>query len=116
MKTLCWTNVALRGLLEAGIVVALGYWGATRGGPVAGRIVLALAAPGLAFGFWGAVDFRRMGAAAEFLRLAQELAISGLAVMALWVCGAPRSAWALAGLSVVHHALVYLTGSRLLKV
>jgi len=114
MKTLVWINVALRGLMEAGIVAALAYWGATRDGPVWMRACLAIATPAAGFGFWGAVDFRNAGAAREALRLIQELLISGLAALALYASGASALAWGLAGLSGLHYALVYLLGLRLL--
>ncbi len=108
-------NLALRALMEAGIVLGLGYWGWHEGRSTFTRVLLALAVPTAGFGFWGAVDFRGAGRAAEGLRLAQELAVSGLAAVALYVAGARALGWALGAVSVVHHALVYLTGGRLLK-
>ncbi len=101
--------------MELAIVLAAGYWGYRTGTTVASRVALAIAAPTLVFGFWGLVDFHQAGGAAEPLRLFQELFVTGLAAAALYVGGQRSFALALAGLSVVHHALVYALGSRLLK-
>ncbi len=114
-QTLRWINVALRGVMEAGIVFGLGWWGYRTGTDTATRVALAIGAPVVGFGFWGAVDFRRAGPAAEPLRLAQELIVSGLAALALIVAGLPMLGLALAGISIIHHALVYALGDRLLK-
>jgi Protein of unknown function (DUF2568) len=107
-------NLALRVILEFGVVVGLGYWGFTTGSNTAAQIALGIGAPILLFGFWGAVDFHqaRYG---EQLRLVQELAISGLAAVALWASGARAFGAALAALSVIYHASVHLSGERLLK-
>ena len=108
-------NVALRGGLEAGVVSALAYWGVHAADGTAGKVLLGIAAPAVGFGIWGAVDFRWFGRYAEPLRLTEELVISGLAAAALAVAGQPALAVGLAALSVVHHALVYALGDRLLK-
>ncbi len=108
-------NLTLRGFMELGVVCGLGYWGWCTGGSTPIKLLLAVAAPVLGFGFWGAVDFRQAGPLAEPLRLVQELVISGLAAMGLWVVGAHRWGAALGVVSVVHHAMVYLLGGRLLK-
>ena len=79
------------------------------------KILLAVGAPALGFGFWGAVDFRRAGRLAEPLRLLQELAISALAAAALYTAGQHLLGWGLGLASVVYHALVYLQGGRLLR-
>ena len=110
-----WVNVALRGALEAGVVGALAYWGVQTADGTVGKVLLGVAAPAVGFGIWGAVDFRRAGRYAEPLRLVEELAISGLAAVALAVVGRPGLGIALATLSVVHHALVYALGDRLLE-
>lgn len=107
-------NLALRGLMELGVVCGFGWWGYHAGGRGLTRLGLAVGAPILGFGFWGAVDFRGAGSAAEGIRLVQELVLSGLAAAGFWVAGAPFLAGTLAGVSVVHHALVYLLGERLL--
>jgi len=108
-------NLALRLLMELGVVLALGYWGYQTGESTGAKILLAIGAPALGFGFWGLVDFRQAGRLAEPLRLTQELLISGLAALGLYVAGQPALAWALALVSIVHHALVYLLGGKLLK-
>ena len=101
--------------MEVGVVVALGYWGVHAGGNAAGKLALGLGAPALGFGLWGGVDFRWAGAAAEPLRLIQELAISGLAALAWYAAGQQVLGIALAALSLVYHGLVYASGERLLK-
>jgi Protein of unknown function (DUF2568) len=114
-SALQWLNVGLRVLMECGIVAAMGCWGYGGGhGPVL-KILLGLGAPLLVFGFWGAVDFRGMGRAAEPMRLFQELALSGLAALAWYAAGWHSLGWTLALVSLVHHALVYLLGGTLLK-
>lgn len=115
MRTLIWINVALRGMMEAGIVAALAYWGTTLGGSLWASVAFGIIVPTIGFGFWGLVDFRNMGLASEALRLIQELLVSGLAAFALYSAGEPDLAFGLAGLSLLHHALVYLLGTRLLK-
>jgi hypothetical protein len=107
-------TLALRVLMEAGIVFGLAYWGAHTGGSTTERIVLGIVAPVIGFGFWGAVDFHQAGRLAEPLRLIQELVVSGLAALALYAAGQHALGLALAGLSVVYHALVYLAGKTLL--
>ena len=108
-------NLGLRGLMEFGIILAFGYWGYQTGSTLIMRIVLAVAAPLLMFGFWGLVDFHNAGQIAEPLRLIQELIITGLATAALFVAGALIFAWIMGLVSVVHHALVYPLGGTLLK-
>lgn len=115
MQTLRWFNVALRGLMELGIVIAFGYWGWSAGATSATKIALGAAAPLVMFGIWGAVDFRKAGKAAEPLRLVEELVISGLAALALASAGQRALAWILAAIPVVHHALVVACGDTLLK-
>ena len=110
-----WLNLTLRALMELGIVLALAYWGFQIGTSTAGKIVLAIAAPVLGFGFWGVVDFHQAGSLAEPLRLLEELIISGIAALALYTAGQPVLGWVLALLSIVYHCLVYLSGERLLK-
>jgi hypothetical protein len=103
-------TLALRVTMEAAIVAALAMWGYHVGPHTVSKVVLALAAPAIGFGIWGAVDFRQVGRFAETLRLAEELAISGLAALAWYAAGA-----ALAIVSLAYHGLVYLGGGRLLK-
>jgi thiol:disulfide interchange protein len=108
-------NLALRGLMELGIIVALAYWGLQTGASTIVKIVLGIGAPLLVFGFWGAYDFHDAGRWAEPLRLLQELVICGLAAVLLYVVGQPTLAWAVALISIVHHVLVYVLGGSLLR-
>lgn len=103
-------NLALRGLMELGLVCGFAYWGLH----VQGAVLAALA-PAVAFGFWGTVDFHRAGRAAEPLRLSQELVLSGLAAAGFYVAGSHGLGWGLAAVSLAHHILVYATGHRLLE-
>lgn len=114
-STLKWFNLALRAVMELGIVTALGYWGYRTGDSVGAKILFGIGAPLLGFGFWGLVDFRQAGSLAEPLRLIQELVISMLAAAAWYVAGQQALGWALAAVSILHHALVYLSGERLIK-
>ncbi len=109
-------NIGLRGVMESGVVAAFAYWGYQSGDGAARRTLRAIGVPAVAFGVWGAVDFRQLGRLGEPARLGEELAISGLAVTALWAARQRSFAVTLGAVSVVHHALVYATGERLLKV
>jgi hypothetical protein len=115
MSKLKWFNLALRALMETGIVLALAYWGYQIGKNPVMKISLGILAPLIGFGFWGAVDFHQAGRMAEPLRLIEELLISGLAAFALYKVGEPTLGWAFAALSIIYHVLVYLSGGRLLK-
>ncbi len=101
--------------MELGIILALGDWGVRTGTSAGMKVLLGAGAPALGFGFWGLVDFHQAGAMGEPLRLAQELVISGLAALAWYVAGQHALGWALGIDSLIHHALVYLSGDRLLK-
>ena len=107
-------TLTLRVTMEAGIIAALAWWG-YHIGPTTTKIALAVAVPAAGFGFWGAVDFRQAGRLAEPLRLAQELAVTGLAAAALYAAGQHLFGWALGVTSAAYHALVYASGGRLLK-
>ncbi len=109
-------NVAFRGVMESGIVAAFAYWGYRRGNGAVSRTLLAVGTPTVAFGVWGAVDFRQLGRFAEPARLVEELTISGSAVAALCAARQRSLAVVLGAASVIHHTLVYATGERLLKV
>ena len=100
--------------LEAGVVCGLAWWGYNAGGGGWLGIVLAVLAPGVGFGIWGAVDFHGTGKYAEPLRLLEELVISGLAAFGLMAVGQPGWGWALLALSVIYHSSVYVVGERLL--
>lgn len=115
VSTLKWFNVVLRGLMELGILIALGYWGYKTGDGTPMKILLTLATPVIGFGFWGLIDFRNAGSLAEILRLVQELVITGLAASAWYIAGAHSWGWSLGLASAVHHVLVYALGETLLK-
>lgn len=115
VSTLKWFNVGLRAAMELGIVAALGYWGYKTGESTGAKILLAIGASVIGFGFWGLVDFRKAGSLAESLRLIQELVISGLAAFAWYTAGAQTWSWALGLISIIHHILVYVLGGTLLK-
>jgi len=116
MSPMQWLVLALRAVMETGIVLGLAYWGFQTGSGTVAKIGLAIVAPVVGFGFWGLVDFHQAGRAAEPLRLAQELVISGLVAIALWSAGQPILGLLLALLSIMYHVLVYATGGRLLRV
>jgi hypothetical protein len=110
-----WFNVALRSLMEFGILAGLAYWGFQTSATLMTKILLGILMPLAVFGFWGLVDFHNAGALSEILRLVQELVISGLVAFALYLAGQPILAWTLAIISILHHVLVYLLGDTLLK-
>jgi hypothetical protein len=114
-RTLSLTNVVLRAMLETCVIATFAYWGYTATTSTTARLLLAILAPVLVFGFWGAVDFRFVRRHAEPLRLTQELAVTLLASYALYTNSHHRLAWLLVLLSLVHHIAVYLLGERLLK-
>ena len=106
--------LALRVVLEVGVVAGLAWWGYRTGGGGGTGALLAILVPTIGFGIWGAVDFHRAGRLAEPLRLTEELLISGLAAVGLIAVGPASSGWGLLGFSVVYHLLVYTNGERLL--
>ncbi len=110
-----WFNVALRGLMEFGIVAATAYWGYRAGSNLVTSILFGTLAPLIVFGFWGLVDFHQFGRVAEALRLSQELIICGLVTAALYAAGQPALAWAFGLIAIFQHSLVYLLGDTLLK-
>lgn len=107
-------QLTLRAVMEVGIVAGLAYWGYHTGSSTSEQVMLAVLAPVIGFGLWGAVDFRGAGRLAEPLRLSEELVISGLAALAVYAAGQPAAGVTLAAVSVVSHGLVYATGDRLL--
>lgn len=115
LSTLQWINLALRGIMETGIVLGFGYWGYHAGTSKTFKLLLAIFSPLVGFGFWSLVDFHQLGQIAEPLRLLQELFISGLAAIAFYTAGAHIFGYILALFSIVHHILVYFLGETLLK-
>ena len=115
MSKLKWFNLALRGLMEIGVIFALAYWGYQLGNNTGMRILFGILAPLVGFGIWGSIDFHQAGKLAEPLRLLEELIISGLAAIALVISGQQLLGWSLALISIFYHILVYLAGDKLLK-
>ena len=107
-------RLTLRAVLEVGVVAGLAYGGIHTGQGPAAKVLLGVGAPLVGFGFWGAVDFRRVRHA-EGLRLLQELVISGFAAGAFYAAGVHPLGIAVAALSILYHALVYVSGARLLE-
>lgn len=115
MEKLKWVNLALRGIMEAGIILGFGFWGFQKGEGTISKIILGICVPLVGFGFWGLVDFHRSGRAAEPLRLIQELIISGLVAILLYTSGEHFLGLLLGFISIAHHILVYFLGSSLQK-
>ncbi len=115
LKSFRTINLALRGIMETGIVAGLAYWGFQAGTNTGMKILLCIGAPLLIFGFWGSYDFHNFGRWSELLRLFQELVLSGLAVIAIYASGLHFWGWTLGIISIIHHTLVYLLGETLLK-
>jgi vacuolar-type H+-ATPase subunit I/STV1 len=115
MSVLKWINVALRGIMETGIVLGLAFWGYHMGETVPLKIVFMILAPVIGFGFWGLVDFHQLGRNAEYFRLTQELLICGLVTYLIYISELHLLAWIFGILSVVYHLLVYISGDRILK-
>jgi hypothetical protein len=105
--------LVLRGTMEAGIVGGLVFWGLRAGSSPLVRVVLAISAPVIVFGFWATVDFRWLGRSAEAMRLVQELAVAALVAVALFAVGSPVLGWSLAAVSVSHHVFARLAADRL---
>jgi len=115
MSTIEWINLALRAVMETGIVLAFSFWGYQTGSSLALKILLAIFSPLIGFGIWGAIDFHKAGELAEPLRLVEELLISGLAAYLLYLTGQHFLGLTLGLLSITYHLLVYISGGHLLK-
>jgi hypothetical protein len=103
MRTL---SLALKFALELAAVAAFAFWGASVGsGAVA--VVVAIAAPAVAIVLWGLFaaprSRRRLPTGA---RVAFELSVFGLAVVALLVAGAPIAALVMALLTATSFVLL----------
>lgn len=115
MEIIKWVNLGLRAILEFGIVIGLAYWGFQAGDAFSGKLILCVLTPVLGFGFWGLVDFHQFGKISEYLRLFQELIISGIAAILIIIAGKQGLGITLALVSLIHHILIYITGERLLQ-
>jgi hypothetical protein len=92
VRTLRATNLALKFFLELGAIAAFAYWGASvDGGAVA--VLMAVVTSALAVVLWAVLaapkSKRRLPDAA---RVAFELAVFGLAIVALLAAGRPAAA------------------------
>lgn len=107
-------NLAIRFILEIVALVAIGYWGWTRGSGAV-RYLLTIGLPLLAAVMWGVFavpgDRSRSGSAPVpvpgWLRLSLELGLFGFAVWGLYDAGAATAAWLLGAVVVVHYAVSY---------
>ncbi|HET7117977.1 MAG TPA: YrdB family protein [Hanamia sp.] len=108
-------NLTLRAIMEAGIVLAFGFWGYHLANRESIKILLAIIIPLFVFGFWGLVDFHQFGRFAEPLRLIQELLVTGAAAFVLYLTDKVVLCWVMLAISILHHILVYVLGGRLLK-
>ena len=104
------SNLALKFFLELAAFAALAYWGATVGeGAVA--VLLAVAAPAVAIALWAvfaAPKSRRRLPRGP--RVAFELAVFGLAALALLAAGSTGAAAVFAALALVNVALLAAWG------
>ena len=105
-----WLVVAVRFLLEVGVLLALGYWGYETGtGGL--RYVLAVAAPLAAAVVWGAVVAPKAAlSVSPGVRLTVSLVVFAAAVAALYAASRPVLAVTFAVVAVVDTALVYALG------
>ncbi|MEX0763362.1 MAG: YrdB family protein [Dehalococcoidia bacterium] len=106
-------NLALRFLLELGALAALAYWGFTALDEIASSIVLGLGAPISAALIWGtfaspAAPKRLAGP----MRLLLELAIFGLAALALAAAGQPAVAIIFGLIAAFNSLFLYLLDQR----
>jgi hypothetical protein len=90
-------NILFRGLMEVANIGASTY---AAGNTDIARALPAVGAPDVGFGFRGFMDFRQAGSAVEWLRLVQELPVSGLVVARCssrvkqpWASRWPSSRW-----------------------
>ncbi len=115
MKPMERLVLALRVLMEVGVVAGAAAWGVHLGGSTASRVALGVVVPVVVFGIWGAVDFRQAGRFAEAGRLVEELVITVLVGVGWYFAGRPVLGSLLIAVSAVYHPLVYASGGRLLK-
>jgi hypothetical protein len=104
-------NIALRFVLELGVLLALAYWGFHSGRSRPARIGLAVGAPLAAGLVW--VTLGAPGAPLELrdpLHLLLELVFFGSAALSLGRVGRPGPAWSLAALAAANRVLMYAWG------
>jgi hypothetical protein len=106
-------NLTLRFLLELVALVALGYWGARRGGSGLARIALAAALPVAAGVFWGLFVAPKSGlVASRRARLAFGLVVFLGASAALVDIGYQVLGWSFGAAALVNTALTYVGGPQ----
>lgn len=104
-------NLALRFLLELCALAALGYWGFQTGkGPIV-KFGLGIGAPLLAAVVWGMYGAPGSQAAVTgVMRVGLELAIFGVAAVALYAAGQPGLASVFGVAVMINRALMYVWG------
>jgi quinol-cytochrome oxidoreductase complex cytochrome b subunit len=111
MAILKGANLALAFLLELCALAALGYWGFKVGRGTLAKLGLGLGAPLLAAVVWGLfVAPRATVAVPRAVHLALEVAVFGLAAVALYAAGQPRLALAFALVVVLNRVLIAFWG------
>ena len=109
MSAIMPVALALRFFLELCALAALGYWGWQAGQTPVVKFALGIGAPLMAAILWGLfVAPKATIAAPSGVRLLIELAVFGLAVLALFVAGRPQLALALAIAYVIHRVLLFI--------
>jgi hypothetical protein len=111
-------HLPLRFLLEVASLVILGWWGASLGLPVAGRVVAAVALPAAAAVVWGVFRVPNdPGTALVAIpgpaRLALETVFFAAAATALWTLRGAGATGAFAALVLVDYALSWQRVMRL---
>lgn len=104
-------NLALRFLLELGVLGALGYWGFQTGNGTLMKWISGLGAPILAAVVWG--TFVAPKATVELsapLHLLVELAVFGLATLSLYRAGQTNLAAAFGLVYVINRILMTIWG------
>ena len=111
MAILKGTNLALAFLLELCALAALGYWGFHTGRGTLAKVGLGLGAPLLAAVVWGLfVAPKATVTVPGPVHLALEVAVFGLAAVALHAAGQPRLALAFALVVVLNRVLIAVWG------
>lgn len=113
MGVVSGANLGLRFVLELMMLVAFGYWGFTIGESIAIRVLFGIGAPVLAIVVWGMfIAPRASGRLGDPPRVALELALFGLAAVAL--VAADRSDWgiALGVIAIVNIGLLFVFDQR----
>jgi len=104
-------NLGLKFVLELCMLAALAAWGAQAGGSTAGDVLLAVVAPLVAAGLWGAFAApRARRRLPRGPRVALELGIFAVAAVALAAAGAATLAVVFAALAAINAALLAAFG------